>query len=379
MNFDYILVGGGLQNGLLALALRHHHPDVSIGLVERAERLGGNHTWCFHAGDLPAAARDYVEPLIAFRWPGYRVQFPDLDRTIDTPYSGFTATELHRVVASCLRASPVCELATGVSATVVRSDQVELSDGRVWSAATVIDARGPSERVPPSRAGFQTFLGLEVKLARPHGLDRPVLMDATVDQIDGFRFVYLLPFSPNSLLVEDTYFCDRPAIDRDALRGRVRDYLDRKGLEVASEIREEVGCLPLPWAGNQVSIRAPLRAGYAGGWFHPATGYSFPVALRLAECIASSPPGELAGSGLRALAKEQRKQVAYCHRLNHMVFHWFAPADRRNVFERFYRLPESLIRRFYALELSAGDRARILLGRPPRGFSLRARLRRRAS
>jgi lycopene beta-cyclase len=40
------------------------------------------------------------------------------------------------------------------------------------------------------------------------------------------------------------------------------------------------------------------------------------------------------------------------------------------VFERFYGLPEPLIHRFYALSLSRLDRARILIGRPPRGFSL---------
>jgi hypothetical protein len=35
-------------------------------------------------------------------------------------------------------------------------------------------------------------------------------------------------------------------------------------------------------------------------------------------------------------------------------------------------LPEVSIRRFYALELTAWDRARILVGRPPRGLSLSA-------
>jgi len=40
-----------------------------------------------------------------------------------------------------------------------------------------------------------------------------------------------------------------------------------------------------------------------------------------------------------------------------------------HVFERFYGLPDALVHRFYALELTAFDRARILVGRPPRGFS----------
>ena len=38
--------------------------------------------------------------------------------------------------------------------------------------------------------------------------------------------------------------------------------------------------------------------------------------------------------------------------------------------QRFYRLPPEAVRRFYAMTLTHGDRARILCGRPPRGFSL---------
>jgi lycopene beta-cyclase len=56
------------------------------------------------------------------------------------------------------------------------------------------------------------------------------------------------------------------------------------------------------------------------------------------------------------------------------LFRWFAPEHRYHVLERFYRLPEPTIRRFYALELTALDRARILVGRPPRGLSWRAAL-----
>jgi lycopene beta-cyclase len=51
------------------------------------------------------------------------------------------------------------------------------------------------------------------------------------------------------------------------------------------------------------------------------------------------------------------------------LFHAFAPAERYRVLERFYRLPAATIQRFYALETTLGDRAQILCGRPPTGFS----------
>ncbi|HEV8549680.1 MAG TPA: lycopene cyclase family protein, partial [Polyangiaceae bacterium] len=71
--FDYVLAGGGLQNGLIAAALAVHRPEARVALVERAPRVGGNHTWCFHAADIAPEARFFVEPFVARRWPAYAV------------------------------------------------------------------------------------------------------------------------------------------------------------------------------------------------------------------------------------------------------------------------------------------------------------------
>ena len=44
------------------------------------------------------------------------------------------------------------------------------------------------------------------------------------------------------------------------------------------------------------------------------------------------------------------------------------------MFERFYRLPEATILRFYAMDFTLGDRLRLFAGGKPRGLSLRAAL-----
>ncbi|TNE49754.1 MAG: lycopene cyclase family protein, partial [Sphingomonadales bacterium] len=41
------------------------------------------------------------------------------------------------------------------------------------------------------------------------------------------------------------------------------------------------------------------------------------------------------------------------------------PEQRVEIFERFYRLPEGLIERFYSGRSGMTDKARILIGRPP--------------
>jgi lycopene beta-cyclase len=239
----------------------------------------------------------------------------------------------------------------------------------------VIDARGPGAYpLRAVRAGYQKFVGLEVRLQRPVDRSIPMLMDANVPQTDGFRFFYVLPYAPDRVLIEDTYFSDSPLLDQEGLREEVLAYAARNGYEIAEVLRTEHGVLPLPCGPSPARAGAgALVAGYGGGWFHPATGYSFPVAARLAQHVAETPVGTLAAHWA-AWDRAQRRQFRYTAFLNWMLFTAFPPERRRNVFERFYRLPDSTIDHFYSHQLTGYDMARILIGRPPRGFSVRMAL-----
>lgn len=371
-DFDFLFVGGGLQSCLAVLALAHLRPEARVAVVEQAPALAGNHTWCFHAADVPEVLAPIVAPAIAHRWDGYHVAFAEHGRSIDSPYAAITSTSLAAAVAA-LAAEPArpITLALGVAATAIAHDRVELADGRVLRAPIVIDARGPGHAPRDPNSGYQKFVGLEVELARPHGLPRPMLMDARVEQLDGFRFVYVLPLSPTRLLVEDTYYSDTPTLDDDAIAARVRAYCAEHDLPIAEIVRVERGVLPIPLDLPAAAPRdpaAPRLGGYAGGWFHPTTGYSLPIALRVAHLLAT----DASDAAWDRLAAAHHRQAAFALRLNRMMFRWFAPDRRHHVLARFYRLPPDTIARFYALATTRGDRLRIVVGRPPRGMSWRA-------
>jgi lycopene beta-cyclase len=371
-SFDHVLVGGGLQSGLIALAVLDREPESRIAVVERQGQLGGNHTWCFHEGDVPGELERAIAPIVAHRWAGYEVRFPGHRRRLRTPYAAVTSARFREVVEARLRDAPGCELYLNTHARQVSEHEVVLGGGETIAGELVVDARGPDPGAASAGAGYQVFLGLELSLARPHALDRPVLMDATVEQVGGFRFMYALPLAPRRLLLEDTYFADEPELDREALRERVASYARELGLHLARVEREEAGILPMPWTGAlpaRPRAGEPMRAGYRGGFFHPATGYSFPVAARVAAFVASRPAARVRRD-LDELLRRHRVQARYCQVLNWLAFRCFAPERRVHVFERFYRLPEATIRRFYALDMKATDKLRILAGRPPRGMSL---------
>jgi lycopene beta-cyclase len=370
MSFEGILVGGGLQSALIALAVLQRHPHARLALVEREHALGGVHTWSFHAGDLGEAMARVVEPLVVRRWPGYEVAFPGLARRLEQPYASISSGRLAEVVEAALARAPNARLVRGVAATHLHAHGVQLATGEWLAGTQVIDARGPEAGAAQA---FQKFVGLELELMEAPARERPVVMDATVAQHDGFRFVYTLPLAAERWLIEDTYYSDSPALDEPLLTRRVLDYARAQGLRVSRVLRTERGVLPLPLELPPPALpgdAGALVAGYRGGWFHPTTGYSLPCAARLAELVADSWPAAPAPERLAALQGEQREQARFATLLNRLLFRACAPEQRWRVLERFYRLPEPSIARFYALQTTRADRARILLGAPPRGVSL---------
>ncbi len=366
---DLALCGGGLQSALIVAALHGTGYGGSVALAE-SERIGGNHTWCFHAGDLSPAMRRCVEPFVAHRWSSYEVRFPGYRRVVGAPYAMISSerlrSEVLRMVAH--RTGWVGREHTPVAS--LGEAAVRLADGRTISARTVVDARGAAGAA--GACGYQKFYGEEITLRHEHDLPRPIVMDATVEQRDGYRFMYVLPLTATRALVEDTSFSDGPCLDEDERRWRIAAWLRDRGWETLRIERTERGVLPMPLAeAPAAGGAAVMRGGYRGGWFHPGTGYSLPVAAEFAELIAATPVADLPAA-VAAAARDRRRRARFCHLLNRLLFRWYPPAARRAVFERFYRLPESTIARYYALRLRLVDKIRILGGRPPAGLSIPA-------
>lgn len=364
---DVLLVGGGLASSFIALRLKRARPSLKIIMLEREATIGGEHTWSHFATDVSPAISEWLGPLIAHDWAGYDVRFPAHSRTLTTHYRAITSARLHQVMSELLGA----DAWLGVEATEVKAETVRLVDGRRLAAPLVIDARGP-RRSTRLALGWQKFLGQEVRLEAPHGLTRPIVMDATVAQLDGYRFLYVLPMAPDRLLIEDTRYSDGPALDRLQLAADIAAYATSQGWRIAGIEREEVGVLPIALAGDIDAYWAESEgtaadAGMRAALFHPTTGYSSPDAARQAELVAALPrlTTAMARTALIEMSKSAWRARGFYRLLNRMLFRAAEPSQRYRVLERFYRLPQPLIERFYAGEATLADKARILAGKPP--------------
>jgi len=364
---DVAIAGGGLSGALIAWRLRQRRPGLRVVVIEKDLVLGGNHTWSFHGTDVTPQTYEWLSEFVTYRWPRQRVIFPTHRRSLETPYCSVTSSRLHELIAPVLGDDMLLNL----SVAEVAPNGIALGDGAFIAAKAVIDARG-ERRSGKMALGFQKFVGQELEFVKPHGLDGPVIMDASVAQQGGYRFLYVLPFTENTALVEDTRYSVGAALDREELRAGVAAYCNSRGWIIAETLREEEGVLPIALAGDIDAYLAEAPdgvalAGMRAALFHPLTGYSLPDAAALADLIARQ--DDFSGPALAQLTRDHAASVwrrrSFYRLLSRMLFDAAAPDQRYKVLQRFYTMSQPLIERFYAGVSPVRDQARILMGKPP--------------
>lgn len=360
MTTDVVIVGGGLSGSLVAYALAKRQPQTKTLLIEASPSFTTAKTWSFHESDLGGLKTEF-HPLMSHRWSGYDIHFPNYSRKVDLPYCAFRPEHFYQKLIT----TPGIKVLMGSAARTLSNSRVEFSDGGITSQV-VIDARNKKFNGPEA---YQKFFGLQVKLKKPHGLARPILMDVRIPQYDGYRFMYVLPWSEDELLVEETFYSDIPDLDLQKSKGEVLKYISSQGWELETILDEEDGCLSIPLVKPQYSLEDSevVQIGMQAGFFHPVTGYSVPYAARVADAISqidkisASKVLEL----LEAIKSKEDKKKPYLYLLNRLLFEAAPPEKRFKIFEHFYKLSDPLIARFYRGELTMFDQVRILTGKPP--------------
>ncbi|GMM93433.1 lycopene beta-cyclase CrtY [Qipengyuania sp. MTN3-11] len=369
-SYDIAVVGGGLAGGLIALAMHRAHPAMRVALIEAGDSFGGNHRWSWFESDLDPQGTALLEAFPAKHWNGgNEVRFPTHSRQLDADYRSLASSDFD---ATLRRLLPQEAILAGTRVTALDAGSVTSETGSTIRAARVIDCR----EAPPSphlTGGWQAFLGQHWRMTRPHGVVRPVIMDAAVEQIGGYRFMYLLPLGENDLFLEDTYYQDEPRLDRPVIEARIAQYVGERGWD-GEVVHAETGMLPVITGGDFTAYRASLDqpgvtlAGARGGFVHPLTSYTVPIAVANALAIARAAETHDGPELARFVAERARRHwenTRFYRLLGRMLFGAAAPGERYRIFERFYRLPEPLIERFYAARSTPLDKLRILSGKPP--------------
>ena len=365
---DIAILGGGLAGGLVALALARWRRDLRILLVDEADHFGGNRVWTFLGSEVGRDGRELLAPLVTAGWRGYAVRFATHAR--DLPGAVYTVTSA-RLDAALHRVLPNDAILTDTRALACSAGAATLADGTRIEARAVIDARG-LRNTTALTGGWQKCLGRHLRLEAPHGLERPILIDADLPQANGLRFLSVLPLAADELRIEDVCHGSNPNLPSATLAAQIDDYARTQGWQVREVLAEDQGVRPVVDGGDfdafwRANGSDTARAGMRAGLFHPFTGSTLPEAVRWALAVTrrADADGTALASFSRDWAERAWQRSRFARRLAAMVHAAPGPDMRVRVLEALYRLDPQTIERMQAGRATATDLARLLAGANP--------------
>lgn len=355
-----LIAGGGVAGCLAALAMARLRPDVPLLIVEERDRFGGERARILFDAEFEPAEIDLIAPVAAHGWPGFYVAFPGFSRKLKADVRAFGPDALHEAMIAALKEE---QYRLGTKVVAVREDALVLDGGETIKAKGAIDARGAAN-LSMLDLLYETRLERDYRMAGPHKVDRPVLVDATGEAADGLGFVQCLPLAEDRMTIADVSIGEHGQPDAQAGE-RIERYLALRGWAGATTEAERVTARPLPIGGDfgafwRIGGARVAKLGLRGGFLHPATGRTVADAARAALLLAQQP--DFSGPVLHDLFEAQAKALWKRReplRAFNAAIAGTPPAARRTVLERLYALDPGLIARFQADKLGMLERRRV--------------------
>lgn len=299
VKYDFIFAGAGLSG--LTLAVQMHQKGLLEGkkvlLLDADRKEQNDRTWCFWATPQEVEA---MPPVIFRRWDGCFFYSKTQNGRLDTGHYAYYMVQAKDFYAW---AKQQLEGAAGVEwrqekITALDADtgRVATTEGRyegiwVFNSALVATALMPTSEALPFRMPFtlgkkvvpakyshllQHFKGWVVETSAP-AFDPAcaTLMDFRIPQEGETRFVYVLPLSERSALVEFTVFSPKVLAQEEydvVLENYLRQYCGATAWEVHET---EFGVIPMtdfPFKQQQGRV---IHIGTPGGQVKPSSGYAF--------------------------------------------------------------------------------------------------------
>jgi len=314
--YDYIIAGAGASG--LSLAWKMLHSPLSekkILVLDQSLTPTNDKTWCFwDASDPP------FEDLIYQKWTDAEVSMfgnRSIESLTDYTYYCLRSGDFRNHILNSLEEHPNFDLLEtsikelsfdGQNPTLLTDASLFKADYIFQSCFTPWDKGKDYPRHPL----LQHFLGWEVTTAKPVFDDSVfTLMDFDQTFEEGIAFIYMLPWSKTSALIEYTIFSDT-LLKKKQYEEKVSLYLNNrfnlKPVDYAIE-RKEFGKIPMedrphkPWYKPSI-----LNLGTVGGVTKPSTGYTF---MRIQKQTDEIVTKLLSGSKLQPPPPSKMRYKAY--------------------------------------------------------------------
>lgn len=293
--YDYIFCGTGASASLLILALfRNHMLDgANVLLIDQEHKAARDKTFCFWSDKNEPITKE-LEQLISHSWE--KVELPNEEVVSLSPlrYNHISSLDLYRAVQRIAEACKFDKLIARVdSISHDNAGAYVCIDERRIRGARIFDSRTPNHRSTQDTHHhiYQSFVGWMIKTQEPIAEPESFrFMDFNIDQQGFTQFVYVLPFSTHTALVEVTRFGAEIIQEKEA-EALLKEYVTKVfGAFTVSDV--EKGCIPMSNCKiENETVPGVTVLGARNYLIKPSTGYAFKNmfyhARQLAESISN--------------------------------------------------------------------------------------------
>lgn len=134
----------------------------------------------------------------------------------------------------------------------------------------------------------QQFYGWQIETEKEvFNENASTLMDFRTEQHQGISFIYTLPFSGNTALIEFTSFTDKP-FDQQYFETTLKDFVEKKFNTSFQITKYEQAIIPMTdFTFKRFTNEGAIAIGTAAGMVKPTTGYAFNRILKDSQQLAS--------------------------------------------------------------------------------------------
>jgi lycopene beta-cyclase len=330
-HYDIVFVGWGASTCILIIEMEKQSllKGKNILIIDPNEKKENDKTFCFWSKKEDEIYQNF-KTIVSKSWNS--IQINDNKSCLIDPleYFHIDCSDLYswsRKIASEYNISHVKESVLKVDENLNLAIQ---TDENNYSASWVFDSRPPDlENLDEDNFNIsQSFYGLKVKLFEAI-LDPSVyrMMDFRVPQNTATQFVYILPYSSNSALIELTRF-GKKIINKSEAKKELDVYI-RAQFGSYEIIDTEQGIIPMSSKLPRISSgKKWISIGTRAGNVKPSTGYAFKNMYRHAQLICS-------GGTLKAHKLIPKRRFLFYDQLLLIILTLW-PSKGKLIFERLF-------------------------------------------
>ena len=278
LHYDYIFTGLGASSCILIHELQRKNllNQKTILVLDPCTKSVNDKTYCFWSSDSDQITQDFGA-LASHSWSKVSIDNLPSQDIGDLKYHHVNSLDLYNSAKKILSTCNATVLNEEVTDILSDKETIVVSKSGRYTGKKIFDARPPElkEKLAKDQNIFQSFIGYKIKLKDTNfNPDACTLMNFNVAQQGHTQFVYVLPFSEDTALVELTRF-GTEEISESGSKTILEEYItEHYGAYELTGL--EVGVIPMFMDLKPPKpISGVVPIGTRANKVKPSTGYAF--------------------------------------------------------------------------------------------------------